>query len=398
MQLRTFVCVALLVRGAVAADSGRVSAPHESSVIAGASGGTAVYADTDHVTVVTPSATASVGDRLGRWNVQGQYLVDAISAASVDIVSTASQRWHEVRQAGVISGIYKPRDFGVGVSGALSSEPDYVSLAGGANLVWDIFGKSHTLFAGYAHAHDTIGRAGTPFDVFSHTLNTDTFSAGITLTLNPSMVLAFVGDVILEDGNQSKPYRYIPMFSADVAPTIEKGESIDAVNDKRLPIRPIENLPDSRTRYALTARFGYRFHDGTLRVDERLYTDTWQTHASTTEARCYLNLAPRWTVWPRIRAHFQSGAYFWQRAYVASFGVDGALDVPQFRTGDRELGPLETLGGGFGVTFGMGRAAAPSTLALTFQADAMNTQFFDTLYVKSRTAGLLGLALQGAFE
>ena len=175
--------------------------------------------------------------------------------------------------------------------------------------------------------HDTIGRAGTPFSVFSRSLFQHTIAGGVTLTLNRAMVLSLLSDLVIESGDQSKPYRYIPMFSADIAPTIGKGASIDVVNAARLQARPLEQLPDSRERYALTARFGYRFAHATLRADERVYTDTWRLHASTTEVRYIADLSSRFTVWPRVRAHVQNGVYFWNRAYVASFGP-GGLTLP----------------------------------------------------------------------
>jgi len=401
LQLIGAVTVVALVARADPAEADASTsppAPKQSSVVASASGEMAVYADTDHITVVTPTATATVGDRLSAWTVRGQYLVDAISAASVDIVSTASQRWQEVRQAGSVQGTYKPGSFGIGASAAISSEPDYLSLAGGANLSWDFFHKSHTFFVGVAHAHDTIGRSGTPFDVYSQALNSETVNAGITLTLNRSTVLSFVDEVGIERGDQSKPYRYVPMFGADVAPTIGKGESIDVVNERRLQVRPLEHLPESRERYSLTARLGYRFGRGTLRIDERLYTDTWNLHASTTEMRAYWDVSRRLMIWPRLRVHVQTPVSFWQRAYVATNGPGGTLEVPRYRTGDRELGPLESFGGGAGATFAIGRDPDPSRLALTFQLDAMSTQFLDDLYVSSRMAGLATLGLQGVFE
>src|SRR5260221_3830161 len=184
-----------------------------SSIVARGSTETALYADTDHVTVVTPVATAEIADRLSAWSIRGQYLVDVISAASVDVVSTASQRWHEVRHAGSVRGAYELGDVGLRGSAAISREPDYASIAFGASVAYDFLGKSHTVLVGYARDHDTIGRAGTPFEIFSHTLGQDTLSAGITLTLNRSTVLSVMHDLLLERGDQSKPYRYIPMFS-----------------------------------------------------------------------------------------------------------------------------------------------------------------------------------------
>src|SRR5271154_5302810 len=75
-----------------------------------ASSEVAGYSDTDHVAVVTPSVAGHVGNPAAGWSVDGSYLVDVISAASVDIVSTASRRWTEVRQAGHARAAYKPSE------------------------------------------------------------------------------------------------------------------------------------------------------------------------------------------------------------------------------------------------------------------------------------------------
>src|SRR5688572_1506917 len=57
------------------------------------------YADTDAVSVVTPAIEATLKNPLAGWSATGSYLVDVVSAASVDIVSTASTHWTEVRHA-----------------------------------------------------------------------------------------------------------------------------------------------------------------------------------------------------------------------------------------------------------------------------------------------------------
>ncbi len=363
-------------------------------VVARATGATTFYTDTDHVTVTTPVATAELGDRYSVWNVRGQYLIDVISAASADIVSTASQRWHEVRQAGALEASYKPHDIGVRASGALSREPDYSSTAAGLDVVWDFARQGHTAFLGYARDQDTIGRTGTPFAVFSRSLAQDAITGGVSLTLGPAAVLSLTNELLLERGDQSKPYRYVPMFSADVAPTIQRGESIDDVNKKRSQQRPLEQLPLTRERYALTGRFGYRFAHATLRIDERLYTDSWRLHASTTELRYIADVSRRWAVWPWARFNAQTPVYFWNRAYVV--GRNGEL--PPYRTGDRELGPLATIGIGAGASYGVGAPANPSDVTVQLYGGYIHTEFLDDLYLKSRSAVLSTLTLLGVFE
>jgi hypothetical protein len=164
-----------------------------------------------------------------------------------------------------------------------------------------------------------------------------------------------------------------------------------------LPERPLEHLPESRERYAITARFGYRFAHSTLRIDERLYTDTWRLHASTTEVRYFLDLSRRLTIWPHVRGHVQNAVYFWRRAYVSTFAGTTA-DIPQYRTGDRELGPLATLTAGAGATFAIGSGANPSSWAVELQGDFIGTEFLDDLYVNSRAAVLVAAGLVGVFQ
>src|ERR1700728_2024398 len=103
---------------------GAAQAQSTSDYVVQASLETAQYADTDHVFVTTPSLTGRVAKPTAGFSVNGSYLVDVVSAASVDIVSTASRRWQETRQAGTLQAEYKPSTFGVAVSGAVSDEPD----------------------------------------------------------------------------------------------------------------------------------------------------------------------------------------------------------------------------------------------------------------------------------
>jgi hypothetical protein len=373
------------------------AAPHPSTVITRVSAESTFYADSDHVTVFSPVATAEVSDVASTWQAQGTYLVDVISAASVDIVSTASQRWQEVRQAATLGAGYQWGDVGARVSAAVSREPDYVSNAAGTALTWRFADKAHLAIIGYSLDHDTIGRTGTSFDVFSQTLWQHDVSGGVTLTLNRSTVLSLLGDFVVESGDQSKPYRYVPMFDATVARTIEKGASIDVVNARREPERPLERLPDHRERAALTARLGYRLAHATLRLEERLYSDTWQLHASTTEIRYIADVSQRLTLWPRLRVHSQSSVYFWRRAYVSSAEGD-TLRLPAYRTGDRELGPLVTVTAGMGANWRIGPLASRTTWSVELHGDLLRTQFLDDLYVTSRTGVVAAAGFTGVFE
>jgi hypothetical protein len=345
-----------------------------------------LYSDSDHVDVLTPSIAGDAEDETAGWSARGQYLVDAVSAASVDIVSTASPHWTEVRQAGSAEGALKRRDLGVSGSGSVSSEPDYLGWATGGSVSLDLDQKNFVLAAGYNYGHDTIGRSGTPFSVFSRSLTRNALNAGLTIVMNPSTLVVLGGDLIFERGDQSKPYRYIPLFASDVAPVVPQAAPVSLVNMLRLPDRPLEQLPLARDRYALWGRFLHRFSASTLRLEERLYTDSWNLHASTTDVRFLKERGEHWQWRSHARFHAQSPVSFWSRAYTLT-----EAGVPALRTGDRELGPLWNATGGGGLRWRGGRDR-PAAWTIGGDIDVTWTSFLDDLYIGNRLAGILTLS------
>jgi len=360
---------------------------HVSDLTAHLSAGYGQYADTDHVFVETPSISGTVSSTSG-WSVSGLYLVDVISAASVDIVSTASQNWKEVRQEGIVQASYKPKTFGVQASGRVSDEPDYLSWSAGGAVTQDLLEKNLTWLLGYAHEHDIAGRTGTPFSVFSNVLDRDALNASLTFVLSPTTIASFVGDAIFENGDQSKPYRYIALFAPDTY--VPRGAPLDVVNSLRVSARPLEQLPLSRQRYALTARLAHRYSRATLRLDERLYVDSWLMTATTTDARYLFDLSRRVELGPHARLHAQTSVDFWQRAYVFGPGYQYSA----LRTGDRELGPLVNVTGGWTVRVGLGTSTSPTSWVLGFDLDATSTQYLDDLYLARRISALGAVTLE----
>jgi hypothetical protein len=346
------------------------------------------YADTDHVFVETPSVGATVSNPTAGWSVGGQYLVDVVSAASVDIVSTASRRWQEVRQEGSAEAAYKPGTLGVQANGTVSDEPDYLSLAAGGAVTQDLMDKNLAWLVGYAHGHDIAGRTGTAFSVFAHVVDRNAFNGTLTLVLNPTTVASLIGDAVFENGDQSKPYRYIPLFSPGTA--VPRGAPVDLVNELRASARPLEQLPLSRQRYGLTARVAHRYHLATLRLDQRLYVDSWAMKATTTDVRYLFDVSPRVELGPHARLHAQTAVDFWQRAY--QFGP--GFVYPALRTGDRELGPLVNVTGGWSLRVGLGSHANPTSWVLGFDLNATSTQYLDDLYVTERISVLGGMTLE----
>jgi len=364
----------------------------------------ATYADDDHVTVFTPSIAGSIENVINGASLRGRYIIDVVSAASADVVSTASPKWTEIRHAGSLDATYKPKTFGVTVAGSLSTEPDYFSFGLGSEMTLDLNEKNTTLEAGFGFGHDDAGRCGaenspagtaatcTSYGVFSRIINRTSFNFGVTQVIGKATVGALVFDLGIENGDSSKPYRYVPMFSADVAATAPLGASASWVTANRVPERPLEQVPLSKRRIAITGRLAHRFESSTFKLEERVYGDDWALFASTTDARWIFDAGKRVGFWPHLRFHAQSAVSFWKRAYIS--GPSPGWDLPVFRTGDRELGPLWNVTGGGGLYIYVGSDAEPQKARFTLQVDGMYTSFLDDLYLTSRSGILGSLAFQ----
>lgn len=378
-----------------AADARSVSKDAPSSVDVKAGLEVSAYTDTDNVSVLTPSLSMGVSDATSGYSANGSYLIDVVTAASVDIVSTATPRWTEIRHAGTLSASYKPDAVGGTVAAAVSREPDYLALTGGLMGQVDLDRKRFTLGFGYSLSRNEAGRHGTPFSVYSLVYYQHALQGSLDIVVNRSTEATLIADAILEIGRQEKPYRYVPLFAPNDVPNVPNGASIDQVNALRLPGRVAERVPQSRKRFALSSRLATRGASTTLVGFERLYADDWGLLATTTDVRYIMDIGRRFDVFPDLRFHLQSGTYFWTRAYEGTLN-SGVVVAPEYRSGDRENGPLMTgtLGLGGEWLFGGER---PESWVLGIRLEGSRTTYFDALFVSKRYAAFTALTLDKVF-
>jgi hypothetical protein len=348
------------------------------------------YGDTNNVYVWSPEIDATVSSPTQGWNAGGHFLVDVVSAASPDIVSEASPPFKEQRYSGGLTGGYKLGAYAAQGQINYSEEPDYISRGAGLALTADLDDKLITPRAAVNYNFDSIGRGPNNF---IQSLATTEVEGGVTLVVSPTSLLLVSSTLQFENGDQSKPYRYVPMFDPGVAPFVPVGASVALVNQVRLPFRPTEQLPLSRTRFAVGARFAHRFPGATLRIEQRLYTDSWALKATTTDARYVVDFGRKLELWPHARFNAQTGANFYQLAYSATVDPNTSqLIIPLYRTTDRELSPLVSLTGGGGARYILSAPDAKTLYGVTLQGDVMYSDYFDALFITKRTAvyGTLG--------
>jgi len=354
---------------------------------------TSGYTDSTNVHVFSPAINAGVVSPTGGWNVGGNYLVDILSAASPDIVSMASRAYKEVRYAGGVNGGYKVGPVQLSANTNVSSEPDYLSRTIGGAASIELNDKLITPRIGYNYSSDRIGIRNTPYDQFERNLKTSEFEAGVTFVLSPRTLLVTGLTFQMERGEQSKLYRYVPMFSKADAELVRRGEPYNTVNDARLNVRARELLPRERDRIAVGARVNHRLATGTLRLEERLYTDTWGILASTTDVRYLHDLSDYLRVWPHLRYHIQSSTNFYELAYSAT---TNPLSLPAYRTGDRELSTMMSVTAGGGARIALTAEKATTQLAIILSGEVMYSHYFESLFIKGRTAlyGTVGFEVE----
>ena len=347
------------------------------------------YADTDSVDVLNPGILIGVEDPVNGWGLNASFFVDVVTAASPDIVATASPGWLDIRFAPALGAHVKIDDVDVSFNGAYSQESDHRGITAGLGVAFDAMNKQVTPSIAYSFGYDTAGRSGTPFDVYALNLQRHGLIGGVTLVLDKATILVPGTTLVVEAGRQEKPYRYLPIFDAQTP--LEAGESFDSVNDKRLDGRMEERLPDLRLRWELSTLLAHRTGSVTIRVNERLYADTWGQLATTTDFMMPWDITKQIRFWPHLRVHAQTAVNFWKLGYTAEATSPGTpLALPDLRTGDREMGPLVGVTGGAGVRIVLGE----KTPALVFSGDAIYTRWLDHLYRTERLGGFGLLSLE----
>jgi Protein of unknown function (DUF3570) len=266
-----------------------------------AAGAVYVRSDTDATTIWAPRARARVrfGDSVF---VDGVYMLDSWTSASIDIVTAATDAVHEVRQEANAGATIELSPVTISGSYRYSTENDYWSHGGVGTLSVDMFEKNTTLALSGFGSSDTVGRAGWP--TFRRPQN----SVGGRLSLSQVLGRNAIGQVSWETthigGYQASPYRFVAI-----------GGQGTCAGSGELCVP--ESHPDERLRHALglSERTALGRH-ASLGLLYRFYFDDWEIMSHTIEPDLSFLLAERSTLALTHRFYTQDSAYFYLPRYV----------------------------------------------------------------------------------
>ena len=321
-----------------------------------AKGSLAMYADSDHTTVVTSVAEGSV--RLKQPVVVNAHaLIDAVSSASVDVVSAATARFTENR---VELGTNAQIGFSQATEGTIgythSGENDWQSHAIELGLTRDLAKKNAKLTLGYGFTRNYVGRAHDPS--FEKQLDVQGAQLGLSQVLGKKTLATLAYTLSYASGYQGSPYRFITLMNGFSAP---------------------ESPPEARTRHAFTGRIMHVFGDANV-VDAqyRLYVDDWGILSHTAELAYTRELSHAWSLRLRARGYRQNHASFYEETY----------DMPmRYMTVDREL---STFWDGMA---GLKLAYLGETWDLDAKLDGIVYRFEDYARLRGRVAVVTGLGV-----
>lgn len=335
------------------------------------SSGAYYYADDDGLTVWHPFATARVAlDE--DTSVSVGYDADVISAATVDVRTSASVEPFEETRHGASAGLERRLSRLVVASAgyALSLSPDYRSHSLGARVSVENDARNHTLTLSLRGAYDSVGRVWQNDDVGE--ITTLGGSASWALLLSSEAVVDFSAAFEYQGGYLESPYRTVTIYGPG-------GGSV------RVP----EEVPDVRLRAAGRVRLRFRAASW-LFVDARyrFHGDDWGIVGHTVDGRVSLEPHERWLATLNLRFFTQRGASFQQRRYES----EGA--IPTLRTRDRELAENHALSGGARLAWTPGTLFG-ARVTVAIRGGATWRLYRDTPNLRERVSLETGASLTG---
>ena len=247
----------------------------------------------------------------------GNYYVDMVSSASIDVITTASP-YTEERKQWSLGMDYLHGNTTMRVNYVSSEESDYDAETVSFSVSQDMFGDLTTLTLGYALGDDLVGRSDDPS--FERDLDKQTYSVGLTQILTKNLISTVNFETITDEGHLNNPYRSVRY--ADLSS--EVGYSFEP-----------ELYPNTRTSNALGIRARYFLpYRAAIEGEYRFFTDTWDIEGHTVSLT-YIHPWGDWTFTGKFRYHDQTGAHFYSDLFSRS-------EATNFRGRDKELSPLQS--------------------------------------------------------
>jgi hypothetical protein len=311
----------------------------------------------------------SLGDRVA---LSAQYYVDAVTNASIDVVTYASP-FKEKRVATDFGADWLVGNTTLSLAYNRSEEPDYIAEGVGLDVATEVYGGMTTVSLGFTRARDLVGQklAQGWIDRALHWQ----YRAGVTQILTPRWLLSLNAEAVSDEGFLGSPYRAARVFGAAVPERNPRTRSSRAVK--------LRSINDTS---ALVPRSSFR-------AEYRYYWDNWDVKAHTTEIAVAKHLGTRYTAEALVRRYSQTQALFYS---------DNAQAERVFVSRNRQLSTFNTTAVGAKLTATWPGATAGTELRVTGSFERKQFRFSNFTDLRTGRpyaydANVLQLVVSGSF-
>jgi hypothetical protein len=260
--------------------------------------------------------------------VSGNYYVDSVSSASIDVVATAST-YEEDRTEYSVGADYLYGNSLMSLSYTNSDEDDYEANTASFGVSIDMFGNMTTVNLGYSYGWDTVGN--NLDNSFSEDIDRQQYRVGISQVLRRDLIVELAYEGITDEGYLNNPYRSVRFCNV---PDCSTGYSYGP-----------EVYPNTRTSNAVALRGRYHLPwRGAAHGEYRFFDDDWDIRAHNIELGYTHTFIDRWIIEAKYRYYTQDAADFYGDLFKRP-------DQQNFMGRDKELSTFDSHTVGLNVSY-----------------------------------------------
>jgi hypothetical protein len=259
--------------------------------------------------------------------LSGNYYVDSISSASIDVVTTASP-YSEKRTEYSLGADYIHGNSIMSASYTNSEENDYSANTASFGISMDMFGNMTTVTMGYARGWDVVSKNNDPG--FSEDVDRQNYTVGLTQVISKKILMEVNYEAITDEGYLNNPYR--------------SARYLDPASSLGYSYEP-EVYPNTRTSNALAVRGLYYLpYRASTYAEYRIFDDSWGIRAHNVKLAYIHPLSGGWLLEAHYRYYTQNSADFYSDLFPRS-------DSQNFLSRDKELSSFHNNTLGFSVSY-----------------------------------------------
>lgn len=259
-------------------------------------------------------------------SLSGNYYVDSISSASIDVVTTASAYTEERVQNSLSVDFLQGKTL-MSAGYTTSVENDFDASTFSFNMSQDMLGDLTNISMGVSFGSNIITKTGD--STFEETMDSRGFHIALSQVVSKNLIMSTVIEVISDEGFLNNPYRSVRYLDG----TVPQGYSYQA-----------EVYPNTRTSNAFAIRGKYYLASkSSIGVGYRWFSDSWGIDSNTFELSYQTAMWDDFIFEVSYRAYDQTAASFYSDLFPFS-------NAQEFLARDKELSTFSDQSFGFGVS------------------------------------------------